>query len=460
MDFAALPPDINSARMYLGPGSESLIAASTAWETLASDLYSAASLYQSAVTQLTAAQWQGPSAAAMTAAASPFIQWMADAAAIADETASQAKAAAAAYEAAFAATVPPAEVAANRIMFAKLVATNLFGQNTAMIATIETHYYSMWVQDAVAMLEYSNSSASATLLQPFSSPRQTTNPNALANQTTATNRSAAMAAANTQQTLSNAFAAVPITLNGLVSSFPLISLDSASLQNIFDWLSDLISVFLDGPLDPLSAVSLPLDIIGANTGIHTDDIVTEFADRDLHPLPQSISPEPAVGGITEDDITDGGLVARKALMPRVAAGFADADTIGCLSVPPTWIASTPAVRPVALSLTLANADSDALSSILGPAMGDMALANAAGRMVGDTVGNRVRATAQAVGESRKPVMAKESAPSSDDAPPTLSEPRTVVTGIAAEIREFAKLRDDGLISEEEFQEQRSRLLGR
>ena len=446
--------------MYVGPGSESLIAASTAWETLASDLYSAASLYQSAIAQLTAGPWQGPSAAAMTASASPFIQWMADTAAIADEAASQAKAAATAYEAAFAATVPLAEVAANRIMLAKLIATNLFGQNTAMIAKTETQYYGMWVQDAVAMLEYSNSSASATQLLPFSSPRQTTNPNALANQTSATNRSAAMAAANTQQTVSNAFSAVPSTLNGMASSSPLISLDPAGIQNIFDWLSDLTSVFLDAPLDPLSAVSLPLDVIGANTGIHTDDIVTEFANRELKPLPTSISPEPAVGGITEDEITAGGLVNRKALMPRVAAGFADADTIGCLSVPPTWIASTPAVRPVALSLTLANADSDAMSGILGPAMGDMALANAAGRMVGDTVGNRVRATARAVGESRKPMIAKESTPSSDDAPPTLSEPRTVVTGIAAEIREFAKLRDDGLISEEEFQEQRSRLLGR
>ena len=41
-----------------------------------------------------------------------------------------------------------------------------------------------------------------------------------------------------------------------------------------------------------------------------------------------------------------------------------------------------------------------------------------------------------------------------------SEPRTVVTGIAAEIRDFARLRDEGLISDEEFGEQRNRLLGR
>jgi hypothetical protein len=36
----------------------------------------------------------------------------------------------------------------------------------------------------------------------------------------------------------------------------------------------------------------------------------------------------------------------------------------------------------------------------------------------------------------------------------------VVTGIAAEIREFARLRDEGLISDEDYTEQRNRLLGR
>ena len=36
----------------------------------------------------------------------------------------------------------------------------------------------------------------------------------------------------------------------------------------------------------------------------------------------------------------------------------------------------------------------------------------------------------------------------------------MVTGIAAEIRDFARLRDEGLISDEEFGEQRNRLLGR
>jgi PPE-repeat protein len=42
MDFGALPPEINSARMYSGPGSGPLMAAATAWDELAIELDSTA----------------------------------------------------------------------------------------------------------------------------------------------------------------------------------------------------------------------------------------------------------------------------------------------------------------------------------------------------------------------------------------------------------------------------------
>ena len=60
--------------------------------------------------------------------------------------AAQARAAAAAFETAFAATVPPPVVDANRSELATLVATNVFGQNTPAIAATEAQYSRMWAR--------------------------------------------------------------------------------------------------------------------------------------------------------------------------------------------------------------------------------------------------------------------------------------------------------------------------
>ena len=60
MDFAALPPEINSGRMYAGAGPGPLLAAAAAWDGLASELGSNASSYQSVISGL-GSSWQGPS---------------------------------------------------------------------------------------------------------------------------------------------------------------------------------------------------------------------------------------------------------------------------------------------------------------------------------------------------------------------------------------------------------------
>src|ERR1700740_2795824 len=121
MDFGALPPEINSARMYAGPGSGPMLAAASAWDALAAELGSAGSTYSSVVSSLAEQSWLGPASASMAAAAAPYVEWMGATASEAEQTGYQAKAAAAAYEAAFTMTVPPAEVAANRTQLAALV---------------------------------------------------------------------------------------------------------------------------------------------------------------------------------------------------------------------------------------------------------------------------------------------------------------------------------------------------
>ena len=176
MDFAMLPPEINSGRMYAGPGTGPMLAAAAAWDGLAAELQSTAASYRSAISELTDGPWLGASSASMAAATAPYLAWMATAAGQAEHTATQAKAAAAAYETAFAMTVPPAVIAANRSLLMALIATNVLGQNTAAIAATETDYAEMWAQDAAAMYGYAGSSAAATTLTPFTSPPPTTNP--------------------------------------------------------------------------------------------------------------------------------------------------------------------------------------------------------------------------------------------------------------------------------------------
>ena len=176
MDFGLLMPEINSARMYSGPGSGPMLAAAAAWDALAAQLESAANGYFSQISGLAGQTWFGPSSTRMAAAATPYVAWMQVAAAQAAQTSAQAYAAAAAYEAAFAMTVPPPVIAANRAQLMALVATNFFGQNTPAIAATEAQYGEMWVQDAAAMYTYAADSTTVSTLTSFNEPPQTTNP--------------------------------------------------------------------------------------------------------------------------------------------------------------------------------------------------------------------------------------------------------------------------------------------
>lgn len=175
-DFGALPPEINSGRMYLGPGAAPMLAAASAWSGLANQLSITASGYRSVVDELAGRHWLGPASVAMANAAMPYVAWLHQTALQAAQTATQARAAAAAYELAFAMTVPPPVIAANRSMLLALIATNFFGQNSAAIAATEVHYEQMWVQDATAMYGYNESSSAARQLTPFTDPPPTSNP--------------------------------------------------------------------------------------------------------------------------------------------------------------------------------------------------------------------------------------------------------------------------------------------
>ncbi len=60
MDFAFLPPEINSGRMYTGPGPGPMLAAAAAWDDLAAEVGSTAASYASEVSALTSGAVAGP----------------------------------------------------------------------------------------------------------------------------------------------------------------------------------------------------------------------------------------------------------------------------------------------------------------------------------------------------------------------------------------------------------------
>jgi PPE-repeat protein len=170
MDFGAFPPEVNSSRMYGGSRSGSLLEAADAWERLAEELNGTVTAYRATVATLSVDGWQGSASDAMSAATAPYLRWLTRTAETAETIAGQARMAANAFDDAFAATVPPPAIGANRRRLATLVAANATGQDTPAIAALEADYGEMWAQDAAAMYRYAAASATAATLPPLAPP--------------------------------------------------------------------------------------------------------------------------------------------------------------------------------------------------------------------------------------------------------------------------------------------------
>jgi PPE-repeat protein len=358
MDFGGLPPEINSARMYAGPGSGSMLAAASAWDGLAAELRSTASSYGSVITELTGESWVGPSSTAMEAAATPYVAWLNAAAGGAEQSATQARAAASAYQAALTMTVPPTEIAANRAQLALLTETNVFGQNTPAIATTDAQYGEMWAQDAAAMYGYAaNSAATTAKVTPFTAAPQTTNPAGLAAQGAAGAQAAGTSTgAGVQSTLSQLVSTVPTTLQSLASP-------SSSTSGLSGILSGLLGGSSTG--SSTSTISTGLGGILSSSGFSlgglAESVIAEYINLagfvgifSIMPLMTSYAaplnaaaiaaatPAAAAAGAA------GAAAAPAALGSGVAGGFGgfaglgglaglgQAASVGALSVPQSW----------------------------------------------------------------------------------------------------------------------------
>jgi PPE-repeat protein len=346
LDFAALPPEVNSARMYAGAGSESLITAATAWTTLATELSTAATSYRSVVAALTGEPWVGPSSTSMAAAVAPYVAWMNGAAAQARQAATQLESAAAAYEAALAATVSPGEIEVNRALLAALTASNLLGQNTSAIAATEAQYAEMWARDAAAMYGYAGASSAATTLTPFTAPPQTSSPAGTATQAAAVGQAGASSAGTAQAALSQ-MTAVPSALNDLASgSFP----GSNLLLDFFD--SSPIQAF-----ESVAEDTLGLGIFSYGTNFAASGILLTIAPPlavAFNPLAQALSAPAAAAAAPALAASQAGpapgLAGASGVGGPLSAGLGEAASVGGLSVPPSWGAASPAIRLAASAL--------------------------------------------------------------------------------------------------------------
>jgi PPE-repeat protein len=470
MDFAILPPEINSGRMYGGPGSGPMLAAAAAWDGLAAELQAAGASYGSVIAGLTTGPWLGLASASMAAAAGPYVAWMRTTAAQAQQTAVQAKAAAAAYEVAFVATVPPPLIVANRSQLMALIATNVFGQNTPAIMAAEAEYSEMWAQDAAAMYGYAGASASATTLTLFTPPPPTISPGGLAGQVAAlAQASATSAATNTRTVLSQLTSAVPAALLGLASPLPSTSAAASPAAGVLETLG------LASPLSPLTGtlgylgVINPLSLLEpASTGIASSELTTaagawnsaaqgdqeilnEGTDMAREFGDEQLELDNKINGL------DGRIMSRfdqlGAVGPAATAGLGQAGLVGALSVPQGWTVAAPAIRLAAMASPATSLDvtPDVFAGSSGSLFSEMVLASMAGRAISGTLNpggrERVGATARAY-----------------PAPP----PRSPSGGapLVAEMREVAELlsklgalRDSGILTSEEFNEQKRRLLG-
>ncbi|WAC91639.1 PPE family protein, SVP subgroup [Mycobacterium sp. Aquia_213] len=453
MDYALLPPEVNSARIYAGPGSGPMLAAASAWQTLAAELYSTASSYQAAITELTAGPWLGPAAAAMTAAAAPYVSWMRTAAEQAEQAGNRAIAAAAAYEAAFAETVPPPVVAANRSLLAALVATNFLGQNTTAIATTEAQYGEMWAQDTGAMQSYASESASATTLTPFDSPSPSTSTDGPTDQAAAVAQATGSTAGDAQGAVSSAqqaFSAVPNALINLASPQDAFGFGGRDLLGL---LADLSAVFLDPEIGAaglaadtsLGTTALPYDVGGYWTGVHTDDIVSGWAG--VQPWPGNAATPPTSFPVINEPAS------------TVSGQFRHAPSVGRLSVPPAWVAAAPELRAMTAALPAATvgAAAQATGSSAGSLFSQMALASMAGRAMAGTTGGGGARLQERIG---LPGPKPKGAPPPEPAEVQQAPMGGPITSIAAELRELASLRDAGILTQDEFVEQKQRLLPR
>ncbi|GEM31304.1 hypothetical protein NN3_23110 [Nocardia neocaledoniensis NBRC 108232] len=171
-DFGAVPPEVNSARLTLGPGPAPTMAISAAYAAVAEALAAAAVGSDGSMSAMAPA-WQGFSGERAQGAFRNHARWLREQSVVAAKAASGTAAVAAACAAAFATMPPLPVILANRATSVTLAATNIAAQNTPALAANEAAYLALWAAAATTMYRYAGAaiSATGTLTPPIPAPR-------------------------------------------------------------------------------------------------------------------------------------------------------------------------------------------------------------------------------------------------------------------------------------------------
>ncbi|WP_136245451.1 PPE family protein [Mycobacterium intracellulare] len=363
LEFGALPPEINSGRMYAGPGSGPMMAAAAAWDEIAAEVGVAATGYNSVVTELISGPWVGPASMSMISAITPFISWLSAVAAQAEEAASQGRVAAAAFEAAFAMTVPPPVIAANRVLLANLVATNFLGQNTPAIAATEAQYMEMWAQDAGAMYVYAASSATASELAPFAPPPKTSTPDAASKQSAAVAKAVAEPAGNTAQNTSQLASPQALSLN---ASHAVQHASTTAAANMASQVTTSTSTSSSASTTYATIMKNTWGLAYFSNGM--TGFFTSIAQQLTFGPGGSTAgaggawfPTPQFASLGLGNLGGGGL----SHLSGVTAGAGQAARVGSLSVPQDWATLTSAVSPAVSDMDAAPVQAAAATGTTG-----------------------------------------------------------------------------------------------
>jgi PPE-repeat protein len=410
MDFGALAPEVNSGRMYAGAGSGPLLAAAAAWDSLAADLQSAAASYGSMIQSLSVGPWTGPSSTAMAAAATPYVAWMTATGAQAELAASQAKIAAGAYEAAFAAMVPPPVIATNRALLAALVASNILGQNTAAIAAAETHYAEMWAQDAAGMYAYAGSSSTASALTSFTEPPPTTNAAAAVIQPAAASATPAASSVGSQlvaliesiptwlQTLATNIAALPTQASSFLEGLAIPNYLSIPVLTTFNTNTTNLNTFFSA----IASQSYSLQGLASIPGGPFLSFGQTYAyAQNGQALAAFGAPAKAAAGALAPLMGGAPAHLSSAAMggAPVSGSMGKAALVGSMSVPQGWTEAAPGIKTLASVLPMNMADVSGVSLAgEGGVFSQMALSSLAGRaLTASSFGSTTSAAAHAFG---------------------------------------------------------------